>query len=52
LRFEILEKEGYSGHIGADIPESIYFLTRPTDPPPEGVEGKPEIKFDRPNSVE
>jgi hypothetical protein len=30
------------------LPENNYFLTRPTYPLPEGVEGKPEIKFDGP----
>jgi hypothetical protein len=38
LRFEILEKEGYSGHIGADIPRK-YLLSHPTDRPTPGGGG-------------
>jgi hypothetical protein len=48
FEFEIWRYKGIPGIYAQISPESIYFLTRPTDPLPEGVEGKPEIRFDRP----
>lgn len=46
FRASKMAKEGYSGHIGVDISRKYLLSHGPTDLPPEGVEGKTEIKLD------